>query len=159
MRTLSAFLLAVLLAGPLAAEVVRPAPEFSWVDSTGATKSSKEFLGRPVVVLIADSPRQWAFRSQVGQLQRMYERLAAEKIVCVAAFSRTPGQIRSNIPFVTVPDGPRVAFAFDAAQGFAIAVIGRDGNLDYFGGKVLPRQRIFDILGNSFTVQQALRRP
>ena len=157
MKSLILFL--ALAAGTLNADVVRPAPEFSWVDSTGAQKSSKAFLGRPVVVLVAASPREWAFRSQVGQLQKMYERLAAEKIVCVAAFSQTPGIVRSNIPFVTAADGPRLTYDLQADKGFAIAVIGKDGNLDYSGRKVLPVQRIYDIMDNSYAVQKSLRRP
>lgn len=156
MKSLILFL--ALAAGTLNADVVRPAPEFTWLDSTGAHKSSKAFLGRPVVVVVAPSPRSWAFRSQVGQLQKMYERLAAEKIVCVAAFSQTPGIVRSNIPFVTVADGPRLAYDLQADKGFAIAVIGKDGNLDYSGQKVLPVQRIYDIMGNSYVVQKSLRR-
>lgn len=154
----SLILLLALAAGPLNADVVRPSPEYSWVDSTGARKSSKEFLGRPVVVLVANSPRDWPFRSQVGQLQKMYERLAAEKIVCVAAFSQTPGVVRSNIPFVIAADGPRLAYDLQVTKGFAIAVIGKDGNLDYFGRRVVPVRRIYDILDNSFVVQKALRR-
>jgi len=157
MKSLILFL--ALAAGALNADVVRPAPEFSWVDSTGASKSSKAFLGRPVVLLVADSPRAWVFRSQVGQLQLMYERLAAEKIVCVAAFSQTPGVIRSNIPFVTAVDGPRLSGDLQVDKGFAIAVIGKDGNLDYFGRKVLPVQRVRDIMDNSYVVQKSLRRP
>ena len=157
MKSLILFL--ALAAGTLNADVVRPAPEFSWVDSTGARKSSKAFLGRPVVVLVANSPREWAFRSQVGQLQLMYERLAAQKIVCVAAFSQTPGIVRSNIPFVTAADGPRLAYDLQVEKGFAIAVIGKDGNLDYSGRKVLPVQRIYDIMDNSYVVQKSLRRP
>jgi len=152
-------LLLLLLATPLAAGVVRPSPDFTWTDATGALKSSKAFRGRPLVLLIAGSPRDRAFRSQVGQLQKMYERLASEKVICVAAFSQTPGIVRSNIPFVLVPDGPQVSSNFGVAKGFAIAVIGRDGNLDSFGTKVLPVQRIHDILDNSFVVQKALRRP
>lgn len=158
MKSLFAIVFLVLGAGFLQADVVRPAPEFSWVDSTGARKSSKDFLGRPVVILVAESPRQWAFRSQVGQLQKMYERLAAEKIVCVAAFTQTPGVVRSNIPFVTAADGPRLAYDLQVDRGFAIAIIGKDGNLDFAGRKVLPVQRIYDILDNSYTVQKALRR-
>ncbi|MCK9589326.1 MAG: hypothetical protein WC076_11895 [Terrimicrobiaceae bacterium] len=157
MKSLILFL--ALAAGTLNADVVRPAPEFSWVDSTGARKSSRAFLGRPVLLLVADSPRQWAFRSQIGQLQKMYERLAAGKIVCAAAFSQGPGIIRSNIPFVTAADGPRVSYDLQAGRGFAIAIIGKDGNLDYSGRKVLPVQRIYDILDNSYVVQKALRRP
>ena len=157
MKSLILFL--VLTAGALNADVVRPAPEYSWVDSTGAHHSSKAFLGQPVVVLVANSPRQWAFRSQVGQLQKMYEQLADQKIVCIAAFSQAPGIVRSNIPFVTAADGPRLSYDLQVDNGFAIAVIGKDGNLDYFGRHVLPAQRIFDILGNSYAVQKSLRRP
>jgi len=158
MKSFCLILLLALAAGTLPADVVRPSPEYFWTDSTGARKSSKSFLGRPVVLLIADSPDSWAFRSQVGQLQQMYERLAAEKIVCVAAFTKTPGVVRSNIPFVLAADGPRVAYDLQVDKGFAIAVIGKDGNLDYAGRKVLPVQRIYDILDNSYVVQKALRR-
>ncbi len=155
-------LLAILLAigtQALHAEVVRPAPEFFWVDSTGARKSSKSFLGRSVILLIANSPREWAFRSQVGQLQKMYERFASDKAVCVAAFSLEPGIVRSNIPFVLAADGPRIAYDFQVDRGFAIAVLGKDGNLDYSGRHVVPAQRIYDILVNSFVVQKNLRKP
>jgi hypothetical protein len=149
----------VLFVGSLAADVVRPSPEFSWVDASGTRQSSKTFLGRPVVILVADSPRQWTFRSQVGQLQLMYERLAAEKIVCVAAFSQAPGVVRSNIPFVLAADGPRLAYDLKTERGFSISILGKDGNIDYSGRKVLPVQRIYDILNNSFAVQNAMRRP
>lgn len=159
MRSLLLLLLLLLAATPLHAEVVRPAPQFLWTDSSGGRKSSKDFLGRPVVLLIANSPRQWAFRSQVGQLQQMYERLASDKIVCVAAFSQTPGIVRSNIPFVLAADGPRTAFDFQVERGFAIAIISPDGNLDAFSTRVLPVQRIYDILGNTYSVQRAMRRP
>ncbi len=154
----SLILLLALAAGTLNADVVRPSPEYSWVDSTGARKSSRDFLGRPVVVLVSNSPRDWSFRSQVGQLQKMYERLASEKIVCVAAFSQTPGVVRSNIPFVIAADGPRLAYDLQVTKGFAIAVIGKDGNLDYFGRRVIPVRRIYDILDNSYVVQKSLRR-
>ncbi len=156
------FFLALLLvfsASVLHADVVRPAPEFFWIDSTGAKQSSKSLLGRPVILLIADSPRAWAFRSQVGQLQKMYERLANEKAVCVAAFSREPGVVRSNIPFVSVADGPRTAYDLQVERGFGIAVIGKDGNLDFSGTRVIPVQRIYDIMDNSYLVQKAMRRP
>ena len=159
MKPILLSLLLALTATAVRADVVRPAPEFFWVDSTGTRKSSKAFLGRPVILLLADSPREWAFRSQVGQLQKMYERLAAVKAVCVAGFSREPGVIRSNIPFVPAADGPRASYDLQVERGFAIAVIGKDGNLDYSGRQVLPVQRIYDILNNSFAVQKNFRRP
>jgi hypothetical protein len=158
MRLLLALLSALLLAAPLQAEVVRPAPDFSWIDSTGKSKSAKELRGRPLIVIIAESPRQWAFRSQVGQLQKIYQRFAADGLVCVAAFSQEPGVIRSNIPFLTVPDGPTAAAAFDTAQGFSISIIGMDGNLDFVSNRVVAAQRIHDIIDNSFAKQKLLRR-
>ncbi len=158
MKTVLFAILIAFCAPLVRAEVVRPAPEFFWVDSTGARKSSKALLGRPVILLIADSPRQWAFRAQVGQLQSMYERIAADKAVCVAAFSQAPGVVRSNIPFLLAADGPQTAYSLQVDRGFAIAIIGKDGNLDYTGTRVLPVQRIYDILDNSFVVQKSLRR-
>ncbi|HEY5792797.1 MAG TPA: hypothetical protein VIS74_05825, partial [Chthoniobacterales bacterium] len=110
------------------------------------------------VVLIAPSPRAWAFRSQVGQLQQVYERLAAMKAVCIAAFTEENGRIRSNIPFAGVPDGPRVAYDYNVQRGFAIGVIGRDGNLDYIDNRVTSGQRVLDIIQNSFVLQAQLRR-
>lgn len=156
MKSLILFL--ALSAGALSADVVRPSPDYSWVDASGAQKSSKSFLGQPVVILVAGSPRDWSFRSQVGQLQKMYERLAAEKIVCVAAFTQSPGVVRSNIPFVVAADGPRLAYDLQVEKGFGVAVIGRDGNLDYSGRHVLAAQRIYDILDNSYAVQKSLRK-
>jgi hypothetical protein len=158
MKLAAALLLALLAVTTLRAEVVRPAPDFSWIDSAGKSKPAKELRGRPLIVLIAESPSQWAFRSQVGQLQKIYQRFAAEGLVCIAAFSREPGVIRSNIPFLTVPDGPTAAAAFDTAQGFSVSIIGMDGNLDYVSNRVVPAQRIHDIIDNSFAKQKLLRR-
>lgn len=151
-------LAALVLAQPALAQVVRPAPDLAWIDSTGAKKPLAALRGKPVVVLIAESPRQWAFRSQVGQLQKLYERLAAQGVICIAAFSGEQGLIRSNIPFLTVADGPATATSYDAPEGFAIAVIGEDGNLDYIGNKVVPAQRIHDLVDNSYAKQKQLRR-
>jgi hypothetical protein len=158
MRFITFFLAVMAILSSLRAEVPHAAPDFVWTDSTGAPKKAANFRGRPLVVVIAHSPEQRAFRSQVGQLQKIYDRLAAQQLVCVAVFSEDPGVIRSNIPFVTVPDGAATAAAFDASQGFAIAVIGEDGNLDSIGTRVLPGQRILDIINNSFARQKALRR-
>lgn len=140
------------------ATVVRPAPDFQWISATGSLESASKFRKQPIVVLIAPSPRTWAFRSQVGQLQRVYQRLSATGAVCVAAFTEDPGVIRSNIPFVRAQDGPRVAFLYGVQSGFGVAVIGKDGNLDIVSTRVLSGQRILDIIGNSFALQQALRR-
>lgn len=159
MRHLAAFLLLALAATiPLHAEVVRPAPAFTWLDAAGKPSNLAALRGRPVVLLLADSPRSWAFRSQVGQLQKLYGRLAGEKLVCAAAFSAEPGPIRSDIPFLPVPDGAATAAAYDIPSGFGIAIIGMDGNLDFIGSRVVPAQRILDIIDNSAAKQEQLRR-
>lgn len=140
------------------AEVVRPAPDFAWIGAGGKAENFREFRGQPVVLLIAADPRSWTFRRQVGHLQRVYQRLAATGAICVAAFTREPGTIRSNIPFVLAQDGPQVSSIFGAGSGFNIAVIGKDGNIDEITNRVLSGQRILDIINNSFAVQESLRR-
>jgi hypothetical protein len=158
MKAITALFAVLCLTALLQAEVVREAPSFTWTDSTDSAKPLKNLRGQPVVLVIAKSPREWAFRSQVGQLQKIYARFAAEKLLCVAAFSGEQDIIRSNIPFLNVPDGPGTAAAYEVPEGFAIAVIGADGNLDCFSTRVLPAQRIYDIIVNSYTNQKQLRR-
>ena len=154
-------LLAILFTGfvsTASARVVRPAQDFTWIDYNGKTASLKSLRGQAVVVLIAPSPRSWTFRSQIGQLQKAYQRFAAQKLVCFAAFTQEGGVVRSNIPFVTAADGPNVAFRYEVAKGFAIAIIGPDGNLDCISTKVVPAQRILDIMNANFAVQDQMRR-
>lgn len=157
-RLLPALCLALLSASAVQAMVVRPAPDFPWVDFTGKTRDLKSLRGQPVVVLIAPSPRDRTFRAQVGQLQLAYQRFAAAKLVAFAAFTTEGGQIRSNIPFVPVADGPRVAFLYDVPQSFAVAIIGPDGNLDFLSRRVVPAQRLLDIMNANYAVQEKLRR-
>jgi len=163
MRSLAVLVFSICLAGlavPSArAEVARPAPDLKWVDAGGKAQSLTQLRGQPVVVLIAPSPRDWAFRRQLGRLRWVAERLGANKVAFVAAFSGTSGRIPSNIPFAIAADGPKVAYEYGAGERFAIAIIGRDGNLDYFTNKVLPGQRVFDVVANSFVPQTNLRRP
>jgi AhpC/TSA family len=146
----------------LSAVVVRPAPNVNWIDAAGRQKGLSTLRGQPIVLLIAPTPRTWAFRSQLGQLRKMFERYAADKVVFIAAFTEEAGRIRSNIPFLVAADGPRVGFdygAFGGSERFTIAFIGKDGNLDYVTNKVIPAQRVFDIIKNSFVIQRAMRRP
>jgi len=147
------------LCAQASAEVVQAAPNFTWTDASGKTQSLLSFKGQPVVLIVAPSPTSWAFRSQVGALREMYEQLAAHKTIFVAAFTQAGGMIKSNIPFVIASDGPRVAYDYHTAPKFGVAVIGRDGNLDYLTSKVLPVQRIYDVIDNSYVSQEALRRP
>jgi hypothetical protein len=151
--------LLVVLATTLSAVVVRPAPNVNWIDSTGRQRGLAVLKGQPVVILIAPSPRDRAFRAQLGQLRKMYERYAAHKTVFIAAFTQESGVIRSNIPFMVAADGPRVGYEYEGGERFRIAFIGRDGNLDYVGNKVVPAQRVYDLIVNSFVFQRQMRRP
>lgn len=155
----TAIIAGLLALGAANAEVVRPAPNVSWLDYTGKLKGIGAFKGQPIVIIVAPSPRDRSFRAQVGQLQKMYERYAAARVVFVVAFTQAPGRIKSNIPFAVAGDGPKVAFDYQTGEKFGIALVGRDGNLDYVTSKVLPAQRIFDVIANSFVPQQMMRRP
>jgi hypothetical protein len=140
------------------AERVRPAPDFRWVDARGATKTLSAFRGQPVVLLIAPTPRTRALRNQLSRLVLHFERIAAQKAIFVAAFTEETGGVPSNIPFVVALDGGSIAAAYGANDGFAVAVIGRDGNLDAIWSRPLPGQRILDLINNSFVAQQQFRR-
>jgi hypothetical protein len=152
-------LLLVVLTTTLSAIVVRQAPNISWLDSTGRQRALSTLRGQPVVVLIAPSPRDRAFRSQLGQLRKMFERYATQKTVFIAAFTQEGGVIRSNIPFMVAADGPRVGYEYESGERFGIAFIGRDGNLDYVTNKVIPAHRVYDLINNSFVAQRNMRRP
>lgn len=156
-RLLLALLIASLPAAGMA-EVVRPAPDFVWLKSGGRGTSLRTLRGQPVVLIVATSPRQRIFRAQVGQLKKIYQLLGNEKAVAVAAFTAEPGVIRSNIPFVVAANPAAVAAAYGVAGDFAIFIIGKDGNIDLATDRVVPGQRILDIINNSFVVQRDNRR-
>jgi len=143
---------------PAAAEVVRPAPDFSWLKSGNNRASLKSLRGQPVVLVIAPSPRHGKFRKQAKELQKTYQILGNDKAVMVAAFTGEPGVIRSNIPFALAANPAAVVQSYGVAGDFAVFVIGRDGNLDEISDRVLPGQRVLDIINNSFVAQRDNRR-
>lgn len=149
----------LLAPGLLPARVVNPTPNILWVDSSGKMMGLGAFKGQPVIVIVAPSPQDRAFRAQIGQVQKMYERYAAQKVIFMVAFTQEQGLIRSNVPFVLAADGPRTSFDLRTGEKFGIAFIGRDGNLDYVTNKVIPALRMKDIIGASFVTQEKLRRP
>lgn len=152
------FILLAALAVNLSAEVVRPAPDFAWLKSGGNKAGLKALRGQPIILIVAASPRLRTFRAQVGQLHKVYQLLGNDKTVAVAAFTEEPGVIRSNIPFVLAANPSAVASAYDVQGKFAIFVIGKDGNIDEISDRVLPGQRILDIINNSYVVQRDNRR-
>jgi hypothetical protein len=78
--------------------------------------------------------------------------------VAVAAFTQQPGLIKSNIPFVLAVNPAAVAAAYGVTGPFAIFIIGKDGNIDALSDRVMPGQRILDVINNSFVVQRDNRK-
>ena len=157
-RLFIAILLIAFSASAGLANVVRGAPEFTWLTSGGRGQSLKSLRGQPVVLVVAQSPVQRIFRAQVGQLQKVYQLLGNDKAVTVAAFTQQPGLIKSNIPFVLAANPAAIAAAYGVTGPFAIFIIGKDGNIDALSDRVMPGQRILDVINNSYVVQRDNRK-
>jgi hypothetical protein len=157
MRLLT-LLLTFVFALSASAEVVRTAPDFSWPGVGSKNRSLRSLRGQPVVILIADSPRTSAFRKQVKWLEDNYVQLAAKGAVFVAAFRAGEGPVKSDIPFIVANNGAGVASAYGVEGEFGLAVVGRDGNLDYVTDHVRTGQRVRDLIINNFANQAVTRK-
>jgi hypothetical protein len=156
------FFLSGLFAEPAPSEstIAHLAPSFTGGANAGKNISLTSLRGKPVILVIAPSPRDRAFRKQMQELRGYYERLAAQGLIAFAAFTSENGLIPSNIPFVLVNDPLGTAASYDLLRsgGFAIAVIGRDGNLDCLSSRPLPGYRINDLVINNAEMQRLMRR-
>ena len=164
-RSVALFLLTVLVpaveGGRLLAKdsfVVNAAPGFTGGAAAGRKITLASLKGKPVVLVIAPSPKDRAFRAQMNEFRGLYERMASQGMLFFASFTSEGGRVPSNIPFILVDDPASVASDYDIPKGFAIAVIGRDGNLDCLSTKPLPGQRVLDLSLNNADVQLQLRR-
>src|SRR5688572_22071743 len=136
------------------ADIVQSAPEFSWPGAGNTKRSLRSLRGQPVVIVIAESPRNGAFRKQLKWLRPIYHELAAKGTVFVAAFrSGEEGAVKSDIPFIIANNGPAVANAYGVNGDFGLAVVGKDGNLDYVTDKARTGERIRDVIINNFQPQ------
>jgi hypothetical protein len=140
-----------------ASPVVRPAPDFTF-SGIGGTKGLRSLRGHPVVVVVAKSPKSRAFRKQLKAISLIYHEFASRGTVFVCAFAEGDGRVPSNIPFVLTNNGPAVAAAYGMHDGFAVGIIGSDGNLDLTTRDVLPAFRIREVILNSFPVQNNARK-
>ncbi len=138
--------------------VVDAAPTFAGGANTGKNITLSSLRGKPVFLVIAPSPRDHSFRKQMKEFRGYYERLAAQGTIAFASFTREEGRVPSNIPFILVNDPAATAAAYDVQNGFAIAVIGRDGNLDCLSTRPLPGYRLLDLVMNNAAMQQQIRR-
>jgi hypothetical protein len=140
------------------AEVVRLAPDFAFIGAGEKARGLRTLRGQPVVLVIADSPKNKALKKQLKNLEEIYQQLASKGMVLVAAISNGEGPIPSNIPVAVASNGAAVAAAYGVQKGFQIAIIGRDGNLDYQTEQVLAPERVRDVIQNSFEAQTSARR-
>jgi hypothetical protein len=140
--------------------VPRPTPNFSFPGPGGRTQTLSSLRGQPVVLLVADSPKNGAFRKQLDYIAPLYSEFATRKAVFIAAFTREGGEapVKSNVPFVVANNGPSVAAAYNVTGKYNTILIGPDGNVNYQTGKVLPGFRIRDVMQNSYPVQTQMRR-
>lgn len=157
---LSALALAAVFAAPsLQAEVVRPAPDFTFSVAGAGTQSLRSLRGQPVILVVGKSPRDRRFRRQVARLEEVYRTFAAREVVFVAAFTSSEGDlIRSDIPFVVASDGPTVAANYGSDGGFVLATIGPDGNLDLVSSRLHSAAMLRSVLENSYQTATTNRR-
>ena len=139
------------------AGVVRPAPSFSF-GGAGGKNSLGSLRGQPVVLVIAQSGKTKALRSQMKSLTNIYHDCASRGAVFIAALADGSGTVPSDIPFALANNGAALAAAYGMRGDFLIAVIGRDGNLDLVTDKPIPGARVFEVIKNNFDVQDKARR-
>ena len=150
--------LVLIIAANLEAAPVQLAPEFTFLGAGDRARSLRSLRGQAVVLVIADSPKSGALKKQLKNLEEIYQQLASKGVVLVAAIARGDGPIPSNIPVAVASNGAAVAASYGVNKGFQIAIIGRDGNLDYQTDRVLAPERVRDVIQNSFDVQNSARK-
>jgi hypothetical protein len=136
------------------AEVVREAPDFTVGPLMSGNASLRSLRGRPVILLMAQSPSTNGFRSQVKELALGFDRLATRNVLIFAAFKEPgPDLVQTNMPVIVLPHGLDVCRAYNLKGNSGIALIGPDGNLDYQTEKFLTASRVRQVIGNSYELQ------
>ena len=138
------------------AEVVRLAPDVAF--SGVKARSLRGLKGQSVVLIVARSQREGDFKKQVKNLREIYQEFASKQVVFIAALAEGEGPIKSDIPFVLASNAAAVASAYGVTGKFNIVIIGRDGNIDYQTDKVLPPERVRDVIQNAFPIQAPARK-
>jgi hypothetical protein len=138
------------------AEVVRPAPDFSFVGP--GKKSLRALRGQPVVLFLADSADNKKLRKQLSRLRGIYQQFAGRGVVFVAALQTEGGNVPTDIPVVLPNNGPAVTAAYGLEDGYKLVIIGKDGNQDFISDRVVAGTRLREVIQNSFEVQKVNRR-
>lgn len=146
------FLGASIVSAQAAGGVVKLAPDFP-VSGALKIRSMKGFRGQPIVVVMSTSAKTKEFRQESKWLQEIYQQFASKHVLFIAALADPAEPIKSAIPFVQATDGAAVMSAYGVQGKFGIAIIGRDGNLDYVTFAPIPPERVRDVIQNSYDVQ------
>ncbi len=146
------------LTASLFAEVVHPAADFTFPGIGNRNASLRGLRGQAVVLVMTDKPEARAFKKQLRNLEDIYQQFASKQVIFVAALRSGEGPIKTDIPFSIANNGAAVATAYGFERGFAIAIIGKDGNVDYQTTKVCTGERVRDVVQNSFAVQSPARK-
>lgn len=137
-------------------KIVRVGPDFTFQGAH--VRSLRGLRGQAVVLIIADAPRTKAFRKQLFALEHFYTDYASRQTVFIAAFKDgSRGPVNSNLPFAVANDGAAVAAAYSANEDMNVVIIGKDGNVDYQTPKIVPGERVRDVIQNSYAVQVGMR--
>jgi len=157
-KILVLMIVAVAMLGIARAAVVRLAPEFTWLAAGNKHATLKSLRGQPVVLVVANSVRNGTFRKQAKRLKELYQDFASRNVVFFAAFEKDEqGVIPSDVPFVVADNGAKIASDYQVQGGFALIVIGPDGNVDMQSSKLAPATRIRDVVINSYPAQTVER--
>ena len=154
----SALIVLCMLGAEAGARVVRGAPDFTFPGIGNRSKSLRSLRGQAVVLVVADSQRQGAFKKQLRYLREIYGQFASKQVVFVAALRDQVPSINSDIPFAIANNGAAVAAAYGVEDDFQLIIIGRDGNIDYQTDRVATGERVRDVIQNSFAVQSTTGR-
>lgn len=154
---IAALALLAAMSTPIRAAVVRHAPAFTFAGA-GGKSSLGSLRGQPVVLVIARNGKTKALRTQMKSLQAVYHDCASRGAVFVAALADGGGAVPSDIPFALANNAAAVAAAYGMRGDFLIAVVGRDGNLDFVTDKPVPGMRVLEVIRNNFDVQEKARR-
>ena len=158
-RLIALLILALCIATPDApGVVVHAAPDFTFPGPGNRSRNLRSLRGQAVVLIVADSQRQRAFKKQVRYLREVYQQFASKQVVFIAALRDDSAAVNSDIPFALANNAAAVASAYGVHDDFQLIIIGRDGNIDYQTDEVATGERVRDVIQNSFAVQAEARK-
>ena len=158
MKKLLPLFISAIFAASVFGDVVRPAPNFTWGGINGSSKALSSLVDQPVILIIAPSPKSSGFKKQLKNVERLYRQYAGRQALFVAAFTREPGVVESDVPFLYATDPQSIAASYElGSEKYEVVVIGPDRNIDLVTNNVVTGERIRDVIDNGYT-RQVVRR-